>query len=427
MEIVGKATRVTIYIGESDRWGQKSLYMAILELLKAEDCAGATVVRGLAGFGAHSRIRTAGIVELSADLPLIVEWVDDPARVARVMPRLRAMVTEGLIACQEVEVVTYGHRRLRALRAAAPVCDLMSREVRTVTPDTPIVEAVEMLIGKSYRALPVVDKKGRPVGILTDGNLLARLKLPNASVQLELNEQELRREMDMLRRSQQTVGDLMVQPVITTSEDAAIADAVRTMTRHGIKRLPVVDRGGRLVGMVSRVDVLRALAQPPVREPDERSVVQPGSHTKVGDVMRTETPTVLADAPLSHVVERLVSAAERRVVVVDDQNRAIGIITDGDVLKRAGTGERAGILHAFTGWLTGGSGGPIDLAQCTAAEVMTSPLITVGPDTPLLTALGLLLQHRIKRLPVVGSDGRLVGLVDRGQIMQAVAQDLPDE
>ena len=58
MEIVGTATKVTIYIGESDRWSQKPLYMAILEMLKSEDCAGATVLRGLAGFGAHSRIHT---------------------------------------------------------------------------------------------------------------------------------------------------------------------------------------------------------------------------------------------------------------------------------------------------------------------------------------------------------------------------------
>lgn len=84
-------------------------------------------------------------------------------------------------------------------------------------------------------------------------------------------------------------------------------------------------------------------------------------------------------------------------------------------------------MHAFTGWLTGGSSGRIDLAQRTAAEVVTSPLITTRPDTPLLAALGLLLQHKIKRLPVVDSAGRLVGLVGRGQIMQAVAQDLPDE
>jgi hypothetical protein len=108
MDIVGPATKVTIYLGESDRWHGKPLHMAILELLKSADCAGATVTRGIAGFGCHSRIRTASIVDLSADLPLIVEWVDGPARVDRVMPQIRAMVTKGMITVQQVEVIANG-------------------------------------------------------------------------------------------------------------------------------------------------------------------------------------------------------------------------------------------------------------------------------------------------------------------------------
>lgn len=105
MDILGPATKVTLYIGESDRWRGKPLHMAILELLKSTDCAGATVTRGIAGFGCHSRIRTASIVDLSADLPLVVEWVDDPARVEQVMPQLAQMVTKGMITTQKVEVI----------------------------------------------------------------------------------------------------------------------------------------------------------------------------------------------------------------------------------------------------------------------------------------------------------------------------------
>ena len=426
MEIVGTATKVTIYIGESDRWGQKSLYMAILELLKAEDCAGATVTRGIAGFGAHSRIRTASIVDLSADLPLIVEWVDDPARVARLMPRLVEMVAEGLIACQEVEVVSYGHRELRARRAAAPVRDLMSREVRTVTPDTPVAEAVEMLIGQAYRSLPVVDKARRIVGILTDGDLLTRLDLPNASVQSALTAAELSRELDALRRSGQTVAELMVSPVVTTTEDAAIADAMRVMTERAIKRLPVVDRTGKLVGIVSRVDVLRALAQPLTRETPAQAV-PPGHHATVGDVMVADVPAVQSAAALNMVVELLVNAAQRRIVVVDAQRRVLGIITDGDLLKRASAGERAGLLQALARRLAGGGGATIDLAKRTAGEVMTANPIIATPETPLLDALRLLLRHKIKRLPVVDEDGKLIGLVGRGAILQALARDLSHE
>jgi len=88
MHTIGKAKRVVFYVGESDKWGNKPLYLAILERLKAEDCAGATVTRALAGFGAHSRIQTASVVALSNDLPLIIEWVDNQAKVERLMPHL---------------------------------------------------------------------------------------------------------------------------------------------------------------------------------------------------------------------------------------------------------------------------------------------------------------------------------------------------
>ena len=180
------------------------------------------------------------------------------------------------------------------------------------------------------------------MGILTDGDLLARLDLPNASVQSALTAAELGRELDALRRSGQTVAELMVSPVVTTTEDAAIADAVRVMAERGIKRLPVVDRNDRLVGIVSRVDVLRALAQPLAREAPAQ-VLPPGHHATVEDVMVADVPAVQSAAPLNMVVELLVNATQRRIVVVDAQRRVLGIITDGDLLKRASAGERAGL------------------------------------------------------------------------------------
>ncbi len=426
MEIVGLAQKVTIHIGESDKWGRKPLYAAILELLKKEDCAGATVTRGLAGFGAHSRIHTATLTDLSADLPLVIEWVDNPARIERVMPRLREMVLEGLITVQPVEVISYSHRRLRELPAAAPVHDVMSREVRTVKPETPLAEAVELLLSKVYRTLPVVDEAGRVVGILTEGDLLAKAKLLAASVQRELTEAEMAGELQRLRQTGQTVGGVMTPNPVTVTSQTTLAEAVRLMVTHDIKRLPVVDAQGWLIGLVSRVNVLRALAQPPVAElprPDP----PPGQHMRVGEIMLTNVPAVAVDAPLNEVVDRLVSSAQRRVVVVDAQRRVAGIITDGDLIKRATATERAGLLQSLLNRLPLGQGDSLHLNQRIAAEVMTPQVITVSPDTSLLEALRLLLAHQIKRLPVVDSEGRLVGLVGRGGILQALSQNLSTE
>lgn len=110
MQVTGSAKKVTIYIDESDKWEHKPLHLAILEILRKEDCAGATVMRALAGFGAHSRIHSASLVALSADLPLVIEWVDSPEHIDRVLPSIQAMVTEGLIIVQEVEIISYRRR-----------------------------------------------------------------------------------------------------------------------------------------------------------------------------------------------------------------------------------------------------------------------------------------------------------------------------
>lgn len=425
MQIIGLAKKVTIYIGESDRWGRKPLYMAILDLLKQEDCAGATVTRGLAGFGAHSRIHTAGLVALSADLPLVIEWVDSPARVRRVMPRLRDMVAEGLITVQDVEVVTYSHRRLQELPAGIPVQDVMHRDVHTVSPNTPLAEAVEMLLHKVYRTLPVLDDEGHPVGILTDGDLLKRAGLPALSAQQQLTRAELAAELHRLRRAGQTVAQIMTPNPVTVAATAPLTQAVALMQARAIKRLPVVDRSGKLAGIISRADVLRALARPPVAELPRQNP-PPGRHATVGQIMMTNVPTVRAGASLAQVVDLLVGNARRRVVVVDDDRRVAGIITDGDLLQRATETERPGIVQSLTRRKPVGQTGSLHLQQRTAADVMTPNPICVQASTPLLSALQLLLAHHIKRLPVVDAQGRLVGLLGRAGVLQVLARSLEE-
>ena len=423
MEIIGLAKKVTVYIGESDRWGRKPLHTAILAMLKEEDCAGATVTRAISGFGAASRIHTASIVDLSADLPLVIEWVDNPARINRVMPRLREMVAEGLIIIQDVEVISYSHRQLRELPASAPVIDVMSREVYTARPNMLLAEAVELLLDKVYRTLPVVDDQGRVVGILTDGDLLSRAGLPATSAQQELTQAEIRQELAQIHQSGQMVGQVMTPNPITVRPDTTITQAVNLMVEREVKRLPVVDADGKLLGMVSRINVLRALAEPPIAE-TTRQAPPPGHYVQVSQMMMPQVPTVLAQAPLAEVVELLVSHARRRVVVVDADRRVVGIITDGDLIKRVNESERSGIVQLLTRRLPLGQSDKVHLSQHTAAEVMTSPVITVRPDTSLLEALRLLLSHHIKRLPVVDAEGRLVGLVGRGGVLQILNREL---
>lgn len=107
MKIIGSARMVRIYVGESDKWHGQPLYMAILLKAREMGLAGATVLRGLAGYGAHSRIHTANILRLSEDLPMVIEIVDSAEKIESFLPVLDEMVQEGLIVLWDVEVVKY--------------------------------------------------------------------------------------------------------------------------------------------------------------------------------------------------------------------------------------------------------------------------------------------------------------------------------
>ncbi|MFZ2487118.1 MAG: DUF190 domain-containing protein [Anaerolineae bacterium] len=419
MDSIGAAVRVTIYLSESDRRGQKPLYLGILELLKREHAAGATALHGLAGFGASNRIHTSTVVDLAADLPVLIEWVDRADRVERVLPLLLELAPHVLITRQPVEIIGQAQRGLRSLPAATPVHEIMAQQVPTIAPDAPVAAAIELLIGQRARTLPVLDTDGRLVGLLTDGDLLQRLGLPSAGVQAAFNQQELQTQLAALRASGLTVADLMHRAVITVGPTTPLAAAVQQMSAHSIKRLPVVDEAGHWLGLLSRVDVLRAFAQQEFVAP-RLSADDNAAATVVGEIMTRDVPTVAANMPLDAVVSRLTSAAQRRAVVVDANNRVLGIITDGDLLTRATATERPGLLQKlFNRWARAEN---VGLSPRTAAQVMTPKPVTVTPDTPLQDALGLLLQHEIKRLPVVDAEGRLVGLVGRGAILQTLAE-----
>jgi PII-like signaling protein len=107
MPLHGQAQRLTIYIGSSDTWHGRNLALAIVERCRSEGIAGATVSRGLMGFGKQSRVHKAHLLGLSDDLPERIEIIDSPSRIAQLLPVLEAMVDGGLILVQEVRVLRY--------------------------------------------------------------------------------------------------------------------------------------------------------------------------------------------------------------------------------------------------------------------------------------------------------------------------------
>jgi PII-like signaling protein len=109
MKLVGRAKMCRVYIGEEDEWQGNPLHEAIVRRCRELDIAGATVCRGILGYGANSRIHRQKIFALSVDLPLMITIVDSEEKIASLLPILDEMVEEGLVVLADVDVIKYTH------------------------------------------------------------------------------------------------------------------------------------------------------------------------------------------------------------------------------------------------------------------------------------------------------------------------------
>lgn len=107
MKFEGSGKLLRVFVGESDRHGAQPLYTAIVERARHEGLRGATVFKGIEGFGGHSVVHAARVFDLSTDLPVLIEIVDDEEAIARFLPVLDEMVAEGLITLESVQVIRY--------------------------------------------------------------------------------------------------------------------------------------------------------------------------------------------------------------------------------------------------------------------------------------------------------------------------------
>jgi PII-like signaling protein len=108
-KLEGRAKLLRIYVREDDRWEEEPLHDAIVKKLRMMDIAGATVYRGLIGYGAQNRVHRSGFLGLSKDLPIMLSVIDTEEKIRAVLPVLDEMVDEGLIALSDVEIIKYTH------------------------------------------------------------------------------------------------------------------------------------------------------------------------------------------------------------------------------------------------------------------------------------------------------------------------------
>jgi CBS domain-containing protein/nucleotide-binding universal stress UspA family protein len=309
--------------------------------------------------------------------------------------------------------------------------EVMQRDVVTVHPETPIAMVVELLIARGVKAVPVVDPNGWVVGIITGGDLLERAGLSlRLSLQPQVDPSIVRQELAALAASGRIAADVMTTEVTTIDERTSVREAARLMAQQRIKRLPVIDRHGRVCGILSRADVLRHIAAvaPEVTADASDRELPLGGGRFVRDVFDPNVPTVSPATPLDEVVGKLVGTALRRVVVVDPQRHVLGMITDADLIGRLNDSAAASLLQVlrthlpFLGADDAGRQALSQLHTWQAQDVMRRDPVVLSAQAPIVDAIQVMMTQHIKRVPVVDQHDRLVGMVDRQAILRALSQ-----
>ncbi len=157
MKVEGESQLLRIFIGEGDRWEGRPLYEAIVRAARQHGLAGATALRGIEGFGASNRIHTVKVLRLSENLPIVVEIVDRPERIAAFLPVIDEMVGEGMVTLEKVRVFMYRHD------SAASLAD--DEEIQLDTSEAPLPAAPQAPLGQfTDRALEILTSAKQSAG-----------------------------------------------------------------------------------------------------------------------------------------------------------------------------------------------------------------------------------------------------------------------
>ncbi|QBD76808.1 CBS domain-containing protein [Ktedonosporobacter rubrisoli] len=443
----GKAQALTIYLGESDQWHGQPTYVALIHLLRERGCAGATVTRAIAGYGAGARLHEQQSWSWSSDASLVIQVVDQPERLRRLLPFIQEMLSGGLITLQEVDVLQYTHARSRGLPTKLPIERIMETSVTTASPETPVSHIVALLLEAPFRALPVTDQNNHLQGLISTGDLIKAGVLPVRRgvmrTALALGEQVtsgVEAPLGSAPLGKLSAQDVMNQQIRTVTPDTSVREAARLMLDTGLKRLPVVDTNGTLRGMLSRTDLLQIIVTSPLMSPHGSSTTQQLGHSRplpglapqqqaVTSLMETEVPTVAKDASLAQVIDYLIVSPLKRVVVLDDEGRVQGIISDVDVLAHLQAEARPGLLRMLAQWArgestrlpTGALHAPEGKARI-AADVMNQDVVTVIETSSVQQAIERMIASGRKVLPVVDASSHLKGIVGRSHLLRVLLE-----
>jgi CBS domain-containing protein len=415
---------IEIFTSERTHWKGRPLNEAIVQHVHdLKIAARCLVTRAIDGCYESGEVATGRLEILSYNMPLRIAIVLPAAEIERVLPEVEAMVTDGIVAVHHLDVVSHKTRK-QLVPKQIKVRDIMTPDPRNVSLTTPLDQVVRLLLSSVFTGVPVVDDAGRPAGVITQGDLIYKGKMP---MRLGLLAESGSGKLDGVLKAMtaQSARKVMTSPVIVIGQDQFVKDAVDLMLSKRVKRLPVVDTGGKLTGMLSRLDIFRTIMQAsPDWDAFRQQNIAVGDARTVSDIMRRDTHAVSPETPVDAILQLIDSNDIQRVAVVDDAGFFLGLISDRDLLVAFSPDFPDAIWDQFLSVIPFSERGKRHrefkdrLRAKTAAEIMNTNIVTVQETTPIDAAIALMTQKGFKRLPVLDPAGRFKGMISRDSLLR---------
>ncbi len=415
---------IDIFTNEQAWWRGRPLTDAIVERVRELKIAARTiVVKGSQGCYETGEIAGSAKIEpISYNMPVRISIVFPAAELSRVIQAVGKMVDDGIVGVQDFGLITHKTRGILLPRYIR-VRDIMTPAPKKVGLSTPLDEVARLLLVSSFTGLPVVDEQDRPVGVIAQWDLIYKANMGMRIGLLARSDREKTAAV-LEALASKRASEIMSQPAVTVGQDRMVSEAVKIMIENKVKRLPVVDDAGKLVGNLSRLDVFHTVMRDrPGRDGRADRGIPADNVRTASDIMSHSAFTVLPDTPVEEVINIMGSNDIQRVCVVDREGRFLGLIADVDLFI-AFSGIPGIWDYAAKGSFfhpdTQDSELQNHLRSKTASRVMNSNIVTVREDTAMDEAMRLMLERAIKRLPVLDAEGKLKGLISRECLLREV-------
>jgi PII-like signaling protein/predicted transcriptional regulator len=255
--------RLTIFVDETDSFHGHNVANSIVQTLRKEGLAGATVLRGVTGFGTHRQVHTAGIVDLSISLPEIIIAIDSEDRINAVLPLLQELVGEGLIAvdpvsCYKMVKQRPASRDIDSNHSAIvhTVSEYMDPSPITVTASDTVSKAIELLLKHQRSQLPVVSENGMLLGMVSSDIILGRvLHIADNGFHLFSLRGDDKSKVSFDIKAELVSKVMLIKPTVV-HENTSMTKAVKLMVHEKLTAIPVT-REQFLVGILRLPDVLK--------------------------------------------------------------------------------------------------------------------------------------------------------------------------